>query len=214
MNFKLLISTSLKQRQTAINQLLKSKGISHQHPDLLYLSADDKIGIEQARKIKEYFSLKPYLAKGRMVILEDGAKLTDEAQNALLKTLEELPEDALFVIGVNSEDQLLPTILSRGEITNLAEDETVANFKQLMQDIEAILQASLEERFRFIENLKSKEKFLDDLIIFFHHQSLQNLQSKYTDFLKKLITAEIWRQQNVNIRAILEYLMLVMPNKE
>ena len=73
------------------------------HPDILFFPAGEKLGIAEARKIKEHFSLKPFSAKGRAAVLEDASILTPEAQNALLKTIEELTRDALLILGASSD---------------------------------------------------------------------------------------------------------------
>ncbi len=70
------------------------------------------------------------------------------------------------------------------------------------------MDSSLEERFEYIEKLKNKEEFLATLTTYFHQKILE-----YPDFTAKVLQAEKWHKQNVNIRAILEYLMLVMPQK-
>lgn len=57
--------------------------------------------------------LKPYLASRRVFIIGDGDVLSSEAQNALLKVLEEPPEYVTFLICVTKQDKLLSTVLSR-----------------------------------------------------------------------------------------------------
>lgn len=73
-------------------------------------------------------------------------------------------------------------------------------------DIEKLIGSSIEERFEFIEKLKDKESFLLSLVAYFHKKLPSN-----AEFVKELLQAEKWAKQNVNIRAILEYLMLKMP---
>ncbi len=68
---RLLISPSVQQRIREVEKILSQAGLQNPHPDLLYFPSDAKLGIEQARKIKEHFSLKPYSAKGRAIVLED-----------------------------------------------------------------------------------------------------------------------------------------------
>jgi len=205
---RLLISP-LAERVIKIRSILVSHLASDSgHPDLLYIRSGEKLGIAESRKIKEHFSLKPYSAKGRVVVLEDASVMTDEAQNALLKTLEELPKEALLILGADTDANLLPTVLSRCQIIrseNLQPSPPNAEFDQ---DIEKLLSAGMEERFGAIEKLKNKEEFLAALVAYFHQDV-----SKNRDFLTKLLQAEEWAKQNVNIRAILEYLMLVMPHK-
>ncbi len=208
---RLLISSSIEKRVEEIKKILASHLTSGNtnHPDLLYIKDGEKLGIAEARKIKEHFSLKPYSAKGRMVVLENASPLTIEAQNALLKTLEELPEDAALILGATSDANFLPTILSRCQIIRLEDSTSNPNSKlEFTKDIEKLLSANTEERFGYIEKLKNKDEFLKALILYFH-QDLPNNSS----FLSKLLQAEEWAKQNVNIRAILEYLMLVMPQK-
>ncbi len=206
---RLLISPSQDVIVSTLKEELRKNGLTKNHPDLLYLSSGEKLGIAEARKIKEHFSLKPYSAKGRIVVLENGASLTIEAQNALLKTLEELPQEAILILGAQSDANLLPTILSRCQIIHLENSTSYPNPKvEFIQDIEKLLSANMEERFGFIEKLKNKEEFLKALLLYFH-QDLPNNK----DFLIKLLQAEEWAKHNVNIRATLEYLMLVMPSE-
>ena len=195
-----------------IKGFLEEVGLKNPHPDLLYFDLDSKLGIAEARKIKEFFSLKPYSGKGRAVILEDATNLTPEAQNALLKTLEELPENALFILCANSDAHLLPTVLSRCQIINLSSNFQAPSSK-FSQDIEKLLTASIEERFEYIEKLKDREEFFHSLLNYFHQNLASHLEGGNVNFVKELLQAEKWQKQNVNLRAILEYLMLVMPQK-
>ncbi len=194
-----LLIAPLPSRITEINKIID---ISKNHPDLLYYPAHSKLGIQEARKIKEHFSLKPYSAKGRTVVLEDASCATIEAQTALLKTLEELPQDGLFILGADSESPFLPTVLSRCEIVRIKNYEL--RIKSYDEDIEKLLQSTIAERFEYVEKLKYKEDFLKAMVNYFH-------QKQDMAYLKELLRSEEWAKQNVNIRAILEYLMLVMP---
>lgn len=211
---RLLISPFNRLRVEEIEKQLKIHGLKKDHPDLLYFPAGEKLGIEQARLIKAHFTLKPYLAKGRAAVLEDASVMTVEAQNAFLKTLEEPPEEALLILGAKSEVNLLPTIVSRCQIINLKPDlrgPEAATSEVDYGTIEKLLAASIEERFEYIEKLKEREEFLHSLVSFFRKRLLKNPDLQTKDFLKELIQAEEWAAQNVNIRAILEYLMLIMP---
>lgn len=74
------------------------------------------IGIEAARELEHFLSLKvPGDKQGcnRLVIIEDSHLLTIEAQNALLKLLEEPPAGTCIILTANHEQALLPTIRSR-----------------------------------------------------------------------------------------------------
>jgi len=197
---------------------LHLEGVNLNHPDILYFKTGEKLGIAESRKIKEHFCLKPFSAKGRVVILEDISPMTLEAQNALLKTIEELPNEALLILGTNSDANLLPTILSRCEIKYLDNTNKTTYPDKYQQDLEKILSCNLEGKFEYVEKLKEKEEFLFFLTYTFRemlYSPKPNIEKpEITKFLKELLQAEKWAKQNVNIRAILEYLMLVMPGNE
>ena len=212
---RLVISSSSGLRKEEIVQTLRLhlKGIKLNHPDILYFLADSKLGIEQARKIKEHFSLKPYGAKGRAVVLEDAESLTIEAQNALLKTIEELPESAILILGASSDEKFLRTILSRCQIIRIKNQEPRMKNEEALIAIEELIKKDISERFEYIEKLKDREEFLKALVRYFHQNLHLHLKGVKLNFLKELMQAEKWVKQNVNTRAILEYLMLVMPQK-
>ncbi len=210
---RLLISSSKDRLKEEITEILRLNlsGYRTNHLDLLYIQAGEKLGIAEARRIKNHFSLKPYSAKGKAVVLEDASVMTVEAQNALLKTLEELPAEALLILGTSSEANFLPTVLSRCQIIHLQDTNPAGDTHPTpgvgKEDIEKLISSSVEERFAFIEKLKNKEEFLKVLIRYFNQDVAKN-----KNLLMKLLQAEEWAKQNVNIRAILEYLMLEMPS--
>ncbi|MBQ3181787.1 MAG: DNA polymerase III subunit, partial [Clostridia bacterium] len=88
-------------------------------PDIITVEKDaDKtqIGVDNVREqvIAEVY-LKPSFANRKIFIIEQGDILSVEAQNALLKVLEEPPEYVTFIICVTSKEKLLPTVLSRSQ---------------------------------------------------------------------------------------------------
>lgn len=211
---RLIISTSLQSRLDEIKSSLAKTNLTNPHPDLLYFPADSKLGILDARKVKEHFSLKPYSAKGRAVIFEDAGKLTPEAQNALLKTLEELPEEGIIILGADSDAKFLPTVLSRVQ-TVILENSVIASpegARQSYEDIEKLMDSNIADRFEFVEKLKDKQEFLNAMLQYFHENLASHSSSGNVNFTKELLQAEEWAKSNVNIRGILEYLMLKMPS--
>ena len=93
------------------------KAASKNHPDIIRLvqtAGKASIGVDDVREqILSEVYLKPYLAKRRVFLIGDGDRLSIEAQNALLKVLEEPPEYVTFITCVTKQDKLLPTVLSR-----------------------------------------------------------------------------------------------------
>lgn len=85
------------------------------HPDVIYVRGEKKtLGVEEIREqILETVDLKPYQYARKIYIIEKADTMTVQAQNALLKTLEEPPAYALFLLLAQREELFLPTILSR-----------------------------------------------------------------------------------------------------
>ncbi len=83
--------------------------------DALIISpgAENSIGIDQIREIKNFIWQMPNQSQYRTVIIDGGEFLTPEAQNALLKITEEPPAHGLIILVVNDHERLLPTIQSR-----------------------------------------------------------------------------------------------------
>ncbi len=216
---KILISTSLEKRIEEIEKILSVNNFKNPHPDLIYFGDQEKLGVGETKKIREFLSLRPYQAKGRAVVLITADNLTPPAQNSLLKTLEEPPEEALILLGVNSENSLLPTILSRcqtvilndseGSLANASSNGLRDSSASYRNDIERLEKSTIEQRFSFIEKLEEKEQFLAALINFYREKLHKD--PSLVKFSKQLIQTEEWSSSNVNIRAILEYLMLNIP---
>jgi DNA polymerase-3 subunit delta' len=119
------------------------------HPYFTVVRSDkDSISIDAIRELQRFLQLKT-LGSGKLrraVIIEHAERLTIEAQNALLKLLEEPPEDTLLVLGADNQRGLLPTILSRTQLITAyapAEAELKQYFAELGKDTTAINQAYL-----------------------------------------------------------------------
>lgn len=82
---------------------------------LLLSAAESGLGIEQVRELQHFLRLKKPGNNGlkRAVIIEDAERMSEEAQNALLKTLEEPPADTIFILTTDGSASLRPTIYSR-----------------------------------------------------------------------------------------------------
>ena len=85
-------------------------------PDCIRIKPDgNSIKIAQIRNLQSDIVIKPH-KKYKIYIIDKAEKMTVEAQNALLKTLEEPPEYAIIILIANNKESLLPTIKSRCEI--------------------------------------------------------------------------------------------------
>lgn len=97
--------------------LVKEPLRGENHPDLILVSPEEKeIKISQIRDLIWKLSLKPYSAPLKIAIIDEAQKMTGEAQNCFLKTLEEPKDKTLIILITEHPDSLLPTILSRCEM--------------------------------------------------------------------------------------------------
>jgi DNA polymerase-3 subunit delta' len=85
------------------------------HPDVLMIEPGEtgSIKIEQVREAIDRSAYRPFEGKRRVVIIDDADAMVPEAQNAMLKTLEEPPQGSTFVLVTSRPDVLLPTVTSR-----------------------------------------------------------------------------------------------------
>ncbi|MBM2820734.1 MAG: polymerase subunit gamma and tau, polymerase subunit gamma/tau protein [Candidatus Berkelbacteria bacterium] len=81
--------------------------------DLIEIDAASNRGIDEIRELRDKIRFLPTSSKFKIYIIDEVHMLTKEAFNALLKTLEEPPAHAIFVMATTEPQKVLPTILSR-----------------------------------------------------------------------------------------------------
>lgn len=105
---------------------------SKNQPDIKYVTHEKAgIGVDEIRvQINEDIDIKPYSSKYKIYIVPDSEKMTIQAQNALLKTIEEPPKYAIIILLTTNADTFLPTILSRCVLLNIkpVREETITNY--------------------------------------------------------------------------------------
>lgn len=94
---------------------------SGNQPDVIYVTHEKaSIGVDDIREqVNNDIGIKPYSSRYKIYIIEDAHKMTEQAQNALLKTIEEPPVYGILILLTENVNQLLPTILSRCVTLNL-----------------------------------------------------------------------------------------------
>lgn len=95
--------------------------LSGNNPDLIYARPDDsdRMKISTVRDVTRMLSLKPYSSRYRIAIFDGFDRASPQAQDALLKTLEEPASYAILILLAESTDRILSTITSRSQIIPL-----------------------------------------------------------------------------------------------
>ena len=115
------------------------QALSGNHPDIIRLVHEkpNTISVEDIRsKINADMGIKPYQGPYKIYLISEAEKMTPQAQNALLKTLEEPPEYGVILILTNSLEAMLPTVLSRCVILNMKPVPDALVQKYLMETLQ------------------------------------------------------------------------------
>ena len=105
--------------------------------DVLEIDAASNRGIDQIRELREMVRYAPASSPNKVIILDEAHQLTDEASNALLKTLEEPPERVVFILATTQPEDLADTIKSRAQLFQFRS----LSFKEIAEEITRIAKA-------------------------------------------------------------------------
>lgn len=115
------------------------QAINGNHPDIIYVEHDkpNVISVDNIRQqVNGDIAIKPYSGAYKIYIVDEAEKMNVQAQNALLKTLEEPPEYAVILLLATRAEAMLPTILSRCVVLNTKPVPDDLIKKYLMQRIQ------------------------------------------------------------------------------
>ena len=113
--------------------------LSGSHPDLIYVSHEKPgtIGVDDIRKqINDTIMIRPYSSYYKIYIVDEAEKMTQQAQNALLKTIEEPPSYVIFILATTEVHKIPITVLSRCQrydFRRITLDTITARLKELTE---------------------------------------------------------------------------------
>ncbi len=201
------ILISSKNKESGREEVFKIfKDLKIDKLDITILEYEKAVGIADVREIQQKIYLMPLKSEIRTVLIDATPGITIEAQNALLKTLEESPESTLIIVQVLNADEILPTILSRCKVIELSSQKEQIDTSGFIKIINST--DGMGERLKFAQEL-SKDKnealgFLESLIIDLRKDLILNY--KKVKSVQKFYT--IIKTTNVNLRLALENLFL------
>lgn len=166
------------------------------------------ISIDQVREMKSQIYQKPVSAKFKIILVENAQKLTKEAQNSLLKVLEEPPPHAIIILDAKNKTSLLPTIVSRSTVirTNTQKPQTESSILLNQKGIKPLL---LD-----VSAVENPTEWLDDQMALLHNALLTNIKNgkrdplaEIQDTLEKCKDAKEMIEANVNAKFVLANLV-------
>ncbi len=168
--------------------------------DIVEIDAASNRGIDDIRELRERVKFAPSRARYKVYIIDEVHMLTEPASNALLKTLEEPPPHAIFVLATTEPHKVLPTILSRcqrfdfhrlsqaavvSKLTYISEKEGISIEPQSLRLIAKCVSGSLRDA----------ENLLQQLVIYYGNQinvsQVEEMLGVTTDFRVKELAGHI-----------------------
>jgi len=185
-----------------------------------------EISIEQVRYAQNFLALKAYYGNFKSIIIENADRMTSEAQNCFLKTLEEPKGKTIIFLVTSKPDSLLQTIFSRCQQVKFymgSKSEISPDEQKVMSDLQRILGADLAEKFSFAKNTNLEgENFANIINIlqkFFRKEliskiMMQSSGTKYSVFKVRNILNTLQKishkasTSNINQKMALEIILL------
>ncbi len=180
-----------------IKQLLKNTITRYSniklHPDLLIIDEEEQkskkkeITIDNSKKIKSLLALTPYEDSKQIILIDSADKLNISASNNLLKTLEESPKNAYFILISHNKNNLLDTVLSRVQqvkLPRLKKSDTIAILeKHKIENIETLAKIFPHQPGKILEfSTKNSLDMLHELekILANDNYALHNFSKKFS----------------------------------
>lgn len=151
-------------------------------------SQTNNISIDEIRMLNKMVYERPSEFDYNIYIIEDAHKMRDEAQNALLKTLEDLPSYSIVIMTTDNRYKLLNTIISRSQVITTSSQYEIDFQSNAWNNTYNVLQDALEKRYYMINKERQSLKELSD-------DKLEVLH-----ILTKVFTDAYFQKQEKNIK--------------
>ena len=187
--------------------------LSGNHPDLIYVKHEkpNSIGVDDIREqINDTIMIRPYSSHNKIYVVDEAEKMTVQAQNALLKTIEEPPAYAVLILITTNQEAFLPTILSRCVQLKLKplKDSTVKGYlvehlgiPEKEADVcAAFARGNLGKAIHLASSEEFKELYLKVLVMIKQIESM--------DIVELLEKIKEMKELNFDISEVLDFLQL------
>lgn len=195
---------------------------SGNHPDIKYITHEKaSISVDDVRtQLNNDIQIKPYTGPYKIYIIDEAEKMTEQAQNALLKTIEEPPEYAVILLLTNNINIFLQTILSRCVVLNVKAIDKNSIKTYLMEQIKvpdyqaelsatfaggnlgkAIQYASSENFLEMKSNVIRLMKYIDEYELNEVMEALKNFSENKTNINEYLDLMLLWYRDVLMFKA-------------
>lgn len=170
------------------------------HLDIIEIDAASNNGVEDVRDLREKVQIAPVSASKKIYIIDEVHMLSKAAFNALLKTLEEPPEHAVFILATTDVDKLPQTIISRTQrfsLKAISPDDAVKHLKHIAKEEKIKID---EEALKLVA-LRGEGSFRDSISLL---DQLMSLADDKTGITKELVEEFLGLAPTEQIDQILE----------
>ena len=187
--------------------------LSKNHPDLIYVTHEKpaNIGVDDIREqINDTIMVRPYSSYYKIYIVDEAEKMTVQAQNALLKTIEEPPSYAVILLLTTNPEGFLPTILSRCMQLKLRplKDEVVKEYLVQSAEVEesqaeiyaAFARGNLGKAIYLADSEEFKQMYAEVLYLLKHLKDTDI--SELLDYIRKL------KDEKLDISICLDFMQM------
>lgn len=209
--------------------------LSGNHPDVIWVTHEKpaSIGVDDIRtQINDTIYIKPYSSSYKIYMVDEAEKMTVQAQNALLKTIEEPPSYAVIILMTTNQEVFLPTILSRCIQLNLRplKNHVVSDYLTETMGVpeekaniyaafargnlgKAIHLASSEEFSLLFRQVLTLLKNIKEMDISMLLDSIKKLQEAHLDLYECLDFMQLWYRDILMFKVTKDINMLVFKEE-
>lgn len=219
----LIIGSTKEERTEKITTLLTTENISPFDTRKLLLTDDAlSLGISLVRNWQKQLLLMPQHSPLAAGVIESADLLTVEAQNALLKTLEEPPQHTHIYMEAQSDIALLPTILSRCSVIRLKDtkitlsqkDEEMVTTLQRLTNTTTKIGQILQIIDGEIKNKADAQQWIEDALIIVKKTKTRWTIAMYGMLQKRLLDARKQLRANVSYKLVLDAVFLSFTTRQ
>ena len=170
----------------------------------------DSIKIGEIRSLIRWINFKPIDSKNKFVFVFKAERMTIEASNALLKTLEEPPARSILILSTLNEEKILPTIRSRCHRLVIERKETEIVEPENYKSPEDIAKLSFQERFKWAGEIVEEGEIKEILTLWQIHfrGKLLNGEGKILHNLSAITQAKDLLETNISVKLLIENLII------